>query len=254
MQNPFSNQASSRTPVVHLTETGSTNAEAMRLAQSGEQGPLWVTATSQTGGRGRHGREWLSLEGNLFASLMVTLACEPTEIAVTSLLAGVALADATETVLRTSSAVVEPRLKWPNDLMLDNAKCAGILVETSSRSAGVFTCVLGFGVNLASAPQIPGRPTTSLAQHGLNALPEEVLEALDSSIRNAFAIQTGPDGFAKLRQIWLSHGPDLGTAMTVETDGAVLTGCFAGLDVDGALLLTTDSRTPTRITFGDVSA
>lgn len=116
-----------------LDQVGSTNREALALAEAGEAGPLWIVARRQTAGRGRADRQWLSAPGNLHASLLLNLVCPPTAVPQLALLAGVATLDA----IRQADArgrdggLTGLRLKWPNDILIGQAKCAGILVESS---------------------------------------------------------------------------------------------------------------------------
>src|SRR5262249_32383687 len=112
--------------LISLDEVGSTNAEAFARARAGERGPLWITARRQTAGRGRRGRGWVSERGNLYASLLLTDPAPPQRAAELSLVAALALHDA----LAERANVLGPRLKlkWPNDLLCDGAKLAGILV------------------------------------------------------------------------------------------------------------------------------
>jgi BirA family biotin operon repressor/biotin-[acetyl-CoA-carboxylase] ligase len=115
---------------VALDQVGSTNREALALAETGETGPLWIMARRQTAGRGRADRHWVSAPGNLHASLLIRLECPPAATPQLSLLAGVAVIDA----IRQAAGRAGPpglRLKWPNDILIGQAKCAGILVETS---------------------------------------------------------------------------------------------------------------------------
>jgi BirA family transcriptional regulator, biotin operon repressor / biotin---[acetyl-CoA-carboxylase] ligase len=254
MQDPF--VACPQTPVIQLGETGSTNAEALRIGATGDGGPLWVMADRQTAGRGRLGRQWFSVSGNLHASLLVTLWCEAEEITQVSLLAGNVLADAVNAVAAAASwqAASRPILKWPNDLLIANAKCAGVLVETTALPNGSYRGVLGFGVNIEAAPDIAGRPSTSLMAHGLHTTPSALRASLDEAARAAFKTLASPEGFAQLKQRWLSQSLPLGSPLTVTTGTEVCRGGFAGLDDDGALLLRESTGNLRRITFGDVSA
>ncbi len=254
MQDPFST-CKNPTPILTLDETGSTNAEAMRLAISGEAGPLWVNAWRQTAGRGREGREWTSVEGNLHASLLMTLWVETRELPQLSLLAGVALAEAVEELPSTmGNQPIRPCLKWPNDLLFGAAKCAGILVETTALPSGAFGCVIGFGVNIDTTPAIETRPVTSLAQQSIPATPMALLSGIDRALRKRLAAVANPDWFSQLKTDWLSHALPTGSPVTVTTRNEAHSGRFMGLDDDGALLLEDGTGHLRRITHGDVSA
>ena len=109
---------------------GSTNAEALARARAGERGPLWITAARQTAGRGRRGNVWTSEPGNLYASLLLTDAAPPAHLPELASWSALAVLDA---VARAAPPLAPAlKLKWPNDLLLDGAKLAGILIEAES--------------------------------------------------------------------------------------------------------------------------
>src|SRR6266481_4556190 len=126
--------------VVFLDFVDSTNAQALRLARAGERGPLWIVAKTQTAGRGRRGRTWVSEPGNLYASLLLTDPAPPERFPELSFVAALALHDAIGG--RTPGLASRLVLKWPNDLLIDRNKFAGILVE----GEGVAVAI-GVGVN-----------------------------------------------------------------------------------------------------------
>lgn len=254
IQDPFAT-CRSKTPVLDLDETGSTNAKAMQLAASGESGPLWVCAKRQTAGRGRDGRDWTSLDGNLHASLLVTIWAKPSDLPKLSLLAGVALAQSVRALMTARPHYqTAPQLKWPNDLQFGDAKCAGILVETTVEPSGAFNCVLGFGVNIDNAPEIQGRPVTSLTNEGIETTPKALLTGIERAIRPQFSLLAEPDGFSRLRKNWLTLAHPIGTPLSVRSRHDSYSGHFAGLDEDGALLLKDGTGSLRKIAHGDVSA
>jgi biotin-(acetyl-CoA carboxylase) ligase len=161
--------------ILHVPEISSTNAEAMRLAQTGEATGLWVIADRQTAGRGRAGRTWETVPGNLMASVVVQLHEPPHRAPQLALVAGLALHEAVinSGALGETSAL---KLKWPNDVLLAGQKLGGILLESagSSNAAGIIA-VIGFGLNLAGHPDLPERPATHLAAHGAAMAPAEML-------------------------------------------------------------------------------
>lgn len=257
MQTPFQGAGPPPTPHLRLPETGSTNADALRLAANGEAGPLWVLADRQTGGRGRSGRPWISPQGNLHATLLVTLWGEPREMPRLSLLAGVALwnavAEPNASPYRTPGAGLPLQLKWPNDLLIGGAKCAGILIETAAVPSRPTRVAIGFGVNVASAPSIEGRPTTSLKAEGIDTAPADLLTRLDRAMRDCFERLTSHEGFADMCQGWLKRSIPLGSPLTVNAGNSLHQGTFAGLDATGALLLKTATGNLKVISHGDVS-
>ena len=129
----------------------STSSRALAVARAGDPGGLWVTAGEQSEGRGRRGRGWTTGPGNLAASLLLIDPADPPIAATVSFVAGVALHQAV--IDLAGPALAERlRLKWPNDLLLDRLKVAGILVEGERLASGVFAVVIGIGVNCVSHP------------------------------------------------------------------------------------------------------
>jgi BirA family biotin operon repressor/biotin-[acetyl-CoA-carboxylase] ligase len=239
--------------LLHVTEVCSTNAEAMRLAAKGEPAPLWVVADCQTAGRGRSGRVWASLPGNLHASLLVGLSCGPAEAAQLSLLAGVAVLEA---VTERASAAPIPglRLKWPNDVLVDGAKLGGILVESARAGRhGGLAAVVGIGLNLANRPADLDRPATCLAAHGCAVDPTAMLEALAWRMHHWLAVWDEGAGFGSVREAWLSRGGRIGERLAERAGARVIAGDYRGLDSGGALLLRDGAGIEQRVTYGDVS-
>jgi len=221
----------------------STSDLVAQLAASGEPEGLAVLARRQTAGRGTQGRTWQGRAGNLHLSVLLRPADPIRQVPQWGLLAAVALADAVAAILPADAPLA---LKWPNDLMLGGAKAAGILTEASAApEGGIAWLCLGFGVNLAHAPEVPGRPTACLADAGIAPpAPEDfagrLLAALDRR-----RLERATEGFAPIRAAWLARGPALGTLLSVlgkAREGADIAGSFAGLAEDGSLLLSTGGR------------
>jgi BirA family biotin operon repressor/biotin-[acetyl-CoA-carboxylase] ligase len=218
-----------------LDQVGSTNREALALAESGATGPLWIMAGRQTAGRGRSDRPWVSVPGNLHASLLLKLLNPPGALPQLSLVAGVATVDA----IRQATGSGGPaglRLKWPNDVLIGPAKCAGILIE-SLTGGDTATVVIGIGVDLAWHPDDLGRPATDLAVHGCKVSPEAVLGSLSEAMHNWLAVWDGGNGFPKIRQAWLERAGPAGERVTVDTGREKIEGTFADLDAEGALVI-----------------
>ena len=137
------------TDIRRFDEIDSTNEEARRLGDRGEQGPVWIVAARQTAGRGRRGRAWESPSGNFMGTLYLTPHCGPREAGELSFVAALAVHDAVSSLLPPP---LRPalRLKWPNDLLHERAKLAGILLESSGvAGAEVAWVAIGMGINLA---------------------------------------------------------------------------------------------------------
>lgn len=234
--------------LVVLDSVGSTSSEALERAATGETGPLWITARRQTAGRGRRGRGWQSPQGNLAASLLITLDAAPAQIANLGFVAGLAAHDALARLVPPGCRLA---LKWPNDVLASGAKLAGILVESSVRADGRSALVLGFGVNVVAAPDDVPYPTASLRELGSQAGAEAVLEALSESWCSAFADWANGAGFATTRARWLDCAFGLGGEIAVRQGAEELRGAFETIDAEGRLVLRTGSG-PRTIAAGEV--
>jgi BirA family biotin operon repressor/biotin-[acetyl-CoA-carboxylase] ligase len=236
-------------PLLCFAEVGSTNSEAMQRGLGGTAAPFWVIAEHQTKGRGRSGRGWSSLPGNLYASLGLRLSCPVATAAELSLVAGVAAIDAIRVLAPAVSEQV--RLKWPNDLLIGGAKVGGILVESSQSKTGL-VAVIGFGINLAAAPEVEGRATTCLALHGADVQPAVFLDVLAAHMQERLRLWDEGRGFDRLRADWIKRAGPVGEPLAVHAGRERWSGRFAGLDGDGAMLLALQDGDTMRVTFGDV--
>jgi len=223
----------------------STQDPLVRLAQAGEPEGLAVLARRQTAGRGTQGRAWEGPVGNLHLSVLLRPAEPIRFVQHWSLMAAVALADAMAPLLPDPTLL---SLKWPNDVMLGGAKGAGILAESAMDEQGsIAWIVLGIGVNLAHAPQLPGRVTASLAGcGGTPPAPEDFAQSLLAAI-DARRRQRAAEGFPAIRDAWLARGPKPGSALAIRRQGAEIAGQFAGLAEDGGLNLAIDGRVRTLV-------
>ena len=221
----------------------------MQRASLGVTGPLWIAAREQTGGRGRSGRTWASPPGNLYASLLLTFTRPLMTIAQLAFVSGLATHDAIGTLAPGLPCV----LKWPNDILIDGAKIAGMLIESQTAPGNdAHNVVVGIGLNLAHHPVLGDRKATSLAAHNLLVEPVRALQHLAEAFDAWRAMWAEGDGFSDIRRAWLDRAVDLGTELTVKAGQDVIAGRFRGLDADGAMLLELPSGHERRITFGDV--
>lgn len=235
-----------------LEEVGSTNTEAFARATAGEGGPVWIVARRQTQGRGRAGRAWASDPGNLYATLLQRLSCPAGVVHQISLVAGVAVVDAVRSVAGAHS-LAGLRLKWPNDVLIGGAKCAGILAESQQGGTGSVIVVVGIGINLSSHPDALGRPATHLAAHGVSVAPDAMLAALACSMSGWLERWDLGRGFCRIVAAWLERAGPIGEPMSVHAGAEHVAGSFMGLDADGALLLRDGVGQIRRVTFGDVA-
>ncbi|MEQ1711089.1 MAG: biotin--[acetyl-CoA-carboxylase] ligase [Hyphomicrobium sp.] len=238
--------------IIELDEAASTNEVALRLAASGDCGPLWVSAARQTAGRGRSGRVWMSLQGNLQASLLLTPGCDVAHAAELSLVAGIAIVDAVRAA--AGAPIAGLRVKWPNDILIAGAKIGGVLIESSRvRGGSTLAVVVGIGLNLASAPDDHSRPVTHLAAHGAAIDRSAMLEHLSAAMACWIEVWDNGRGFAAVRAAWLERSGPAGERMSVNTGRGSVEGRFVGLDVTGALVMADGAGREQLFTFGDVT-
>lgn len=222
-------------PIRHLAETGSTNEDALETGRAGFAGTLWIRAGRQISGRGRQGREWTSPLGNLYCSLLLPVAAKPALLPQISHVAAVALADA---IRQVAGDLPWLRIKWPNDLLVDGAKVAGILVEGTRDPAGRQICVVGCGVNCATHPEgLPYRATSLTAAAACPVDPDALFDALRSTMGDAIATWDDGRGYAAIRARWLARALPLDTPLVVRGSHEPLSGRFQGIDDKGRLLL-----------------
>ena len=216
---------------------GSTSDLCRNCAVEGEPAGLAVLARRQERGRGREGRTWISTPGNLFLSVL--LRPRGPAHGMWSLLAAAALWDTIAPLLPDRSAL---RLKWPNDVLLNGRKLGGILLDSAANAAGGLDwLVIGFGVNLAVAPEVPGRAVAALAETAPPPPPEQVATSLLARLDHWREV-CERDGFAAIRAAWLERAQPLGTPLTLKVGEREYRGDFAGVSDDGSLLLLTGGR------------
>jgi BirA family biotin operon repressor/biotin-[acetyl-CoA-carboxylase] ligase len=199
----------------------STNDLCTEQARAGHPDGLAILARTQTAGRGTRGRSWSSAGGNLHLSVLI----RPAALASGwSLLAGLAVIEALSTFVPDPARL---QLKWPNDVTLDGAKLAGILIE-----AALDWLVIGIGANLANAPSLQDRPTACLAQLAPSPDPVELAHAI---LERLAYWRSQP--FASVRTSWLTRAHPIGAPLLVTAPNISRHGTFAGLAPSGALLL-----------------
>jgi BirA family biotin operon repressor/biotin-[acetyl-CoA-carboxylase] ligase len=251
---PASNVSGAR--IVEVDETPSTNSMALQLAAQGERGPLWITARRQTAGRGRSGRAWVSLDGNLFATLLMTPDCSLAEATQLSLVAGVAVVEAVRQAVGPAD-IAGLRLKWPNDILVGQQKLGGILIESISAQGAAPAVAVGIGLNLVGHPGDAGRLVTHLGAEVESGASLISRDAVLAQLAREMAVWVGHwregRGFSLVRAAWLERAGPVGERMSVNTGSGVAEGRFQGLDETGALILADGSGREQRFTFGDVT-
>lgn len=223
-----------------LAEVDSTLDEAARIAPT-ISGPEWILALRQTKGRGRRGRDWKDPKGNFAGTLILRPEGPPDQIALRSFVAALALYDAVEAVTGRTDGLA---LKWPNDVLLNGGKLAGILLESAGQQGGVNYLSIGIGVNLRETPMKewlePGAvwPVSLLSERGVQIDPESFLDVLAAAYaRHEHSFVTY--GFEPIRTAWLQRAARLGEVITARTTRVEYTGTFETVDEAGSLVLKT---------------
>ncbi len=227
----------------------STNDEAKRLARRGAAEGTLIVARRQSGGRGRRGRVWHSPEGNLYCSLLLRPDAPPEKMAQLSFVAAVALAEA----LAGFVPATRVALKWPNDVLVDGAKIAGILLESETGAEnGRNWVVVGIGVNIDSYPADLDQAATALSEAAA-ATPDAVLAALAPALL-AWYDRWRHAGFEPVRVAWLRWAAFVGGPIRVRRPDGDIEGVFEALDANGTLLLRLADGTRKEIGAGEIYA
>lgn len=254
--------------LLDLAACPSTNAEALRLMREGESGPLWIVTAQQDAGRGRRQRPWAFTPGNLAATFLLGIEIAPARAATLGFVAGVAMQAALQrAAYGFEQAMLGPyaekaefvrlsdafRIKWPNDLLGNGAKLAGILLECEPAPAGqgALNVVVGMGINVVQAPSDTPYPATSLAAMGLPLSAEDVFEALSNEWAHALDQWDFGNGMDTIRARWMAHAAGLNAPVIVENGGRRVTGLFEAIDIEGRLIVAANGTRET-ITAGDV--
>jgi BirA family transcriptional regulator, biotin operon repressor / biotin---[acetyl-CoA-carboxylase] ligase len=234
-------------------ETTSTNDVVERLARDGVKEGVVVFAESQTKGRGRLGRKWISpARQGLWFSILLRPQLRPTSVTQLTIAAATALFRAVY-----SQTGVKPEIKWPNDILIDGKKVAGILTELSAEPDKVKYIILGVGVDVnLSATDFPPelrKIATSLrveAGQKINRaeLAVKILQELDKDYQRVCSGQ-----FESVANEWEEHCSTIGHNVTINIGDRKIQGCAESLDTDGALLIRTQHGHLERIIGGDVT-
>ena len=240
------------TEVVYFDQTDSTNAQARRLADAGAAEGTVVIADSQSGGKGRLGRNWSSPAGvNLYLSVILRPAISPRVATQMTFLSAVAVARAIE-----ATGPFSPQLKWPNDVLLNGHKVAGLLNELNAETEQIHYLVLGVGVNLnMTQDQFPAdlrSPATSLLLDGGEIVSRRLFtQSLLQSLDQLYASYLS-EGFGPLKEEWERRCNVMNRWVEVDYQSHKQVGQVSGVDETGALLLSLSGGVTERVLAGDV--
>jgi len=244
-----------------LATVDSTNREARTRSRSGAQGPLWITAETQTAGRGRGDRSWFSPPGNLYASLLMNEPAPAGRVPELAFVAALAVRDAIAAV--APALAPQLALKWPNDVLLAAGKCAGILIEGEHEPPEGVSVIIGIGANCRHYPEASAEfkpragepilyPATALRAHGAEVTPEQLFARLSATMLRRLAQWDHGSGFDGILTDWLAAARGIGEPIRVRTGGGERIGLFTGVDATGRLMLGLSNGRTELISAGDV--
>ncbi len=242
---------------------GSTNAIALDRAREGDPGKLWIASKKQESGRGRRGRVWATPQGNLAATQLKIVDGDMRHAATLGFVAGLALGEALDAVAPGSRVSIGVdggsgpnvrrfELKWPNDVVVDSAKLAGILLESALLPDGRFAIAVGIGVNVVAHPTDLPYPATSLSALGFKVDAETVFLALADAWTRIERIWAEGRGLDDIRRLWLTRAAGLGSDVAVDVNGNVVRGVFETIDEDCRFVIRDAKGERVSIAAGDV--
>lgn len=229
-----------------LGNTPSTQILAMDAAAKGAAEGKVFQAMSQSAGRGRHGNQWDSPIGNLYMSLILRPLCRPDLAGQLSFVTGLALSAAIEPYLTGQKKT----LKWPNDILIDGKKCAGILLESQMTAEGIVDAlVIGMGVNIMAPPEgrVGLKELAGERRLAIHRFRDEVLAQI-AEYYEGWKLK----GFEPVREEWLKQAHGLGHTISARLPDRTEKGIFRGIDPAGALLLEVEKGKEIAIRAGEV--
>lgn len=235
----------------YFSKVDSTNNKAKELVFAGASEGLLVVAEEQVGGRGRLGRSWFSPSGGIWFSLVLRPQIAPGEILKITLMAGIAGVEAIKETIG-----LEPRIKWPNDLLIKGKKLAGILTEMETEADRIHSVILGMGINANIAwrdfpSHLKETATSMQVQLGKNVDRCRILRAILAKLETGCE-QLRSGGFSSIRNSWMEHSDTLGSQVKVETVNGAIKGKAVDISSEGALILELDSGETKAVWSGDV--
>ncbi len=234
----------------HLSSVGSTNDELTAYARSGrDANRLWLTAGEQKTGKGRRGRKWLSPPGNFHGSVYLHDPCEQQHLGFLPLICAVAVHKAIVEVLKRKSRQVE--IKWPNDVLVEGAKCCGMLIEADHSDTHI-QVVIGCGINLVAHPDDTPYPATDFKSLGVVISPNQMLHYLAASFDSVLAMWDRGNASQSILDYWTAHARGIGDRTIINLADKQIEGVCEGINARGFLLLREPSGRLQEISAGDV--
>lgn len=237
--------------LITFEKIDSTNSEALRIASFGAVGDFVVLSKVQTGGRGTKGRDWNSLEGNLHASILLQTGLDIKKNSQLSFLVANTVFEVINHLAREKAIKFDIKLKWPNDVLVDDKKIAGILLESVSLKNKNYV-VIGIGVNIDKVPDI-NRKVTCMRELGFEIeSPSAFLNILMAKFEKLYGQWKSDNNFIRTRRDWMRRAYNLNKVIIVDDGSRRISGVFKEIDLDGTMRLQLASGQYCNITSGEV--
>lgn len=221
--------------LVVFNEIDSTRLEAMRIAKTAPDQDYIILAKNQTNGRGRQDRAWQSISGNLHLNILLKHNIDLNYLSQLSFVTAIAVYKTISSLPSGSKNNI--KLKWPNDILINNKKVSGMILETLNHNF----LSIGIGINIIDSPTNIDQVTTNLVDENIEAPEiEELLNLVMINFDKYFALWKA-EGFSKIRQFWLKRAYNIKERITVNYSNVKVTGIFTGIDHNGGMQILLDS-------------
>jgi BirA family transcriptional regulator, biotin operon repressor / biotin---[acetyl-CoA-carboxylase] ligase len=219
-----------------------------KLKEPSPHGTL-IIAGSQTSGRGRYGRVWESNEGNFFSSLILQPDCDIAKASELSFVMTLVVGELIKKILPSNSEIV---YKWPNDVLVNNKKISGILLEADVDSDGKLSSIIvGCGINLIWHPELDDYEATDCSAEGAVDIKIGNVTKIYKELTSKFYDYWVSNGFYQIRKLWLEQAKGLNQEVTVKLRNEKKSGIFKDITIKGELVLESNQQT-INITSGEV--
>lgn len=228
--------------VIKFTEIDSTNNEATRLLNTKKSYPYWILADKQTAGKGRKNRYWDSLNGNFMGTYVFKINVEKKILPHLAFISALSIYDTLKKFIPNNNII---KLKWPNDIIINNSKCGGVLIENIfSNNETNHIIAVGIGVNLIKSPQETSFPSSNIFDETKIVItPEDFLKELNISIIKKIDLWDFGSNFKTILKEWLEKAFLLNKEILVSLpNGKKEKGIFSSIDNEGGLILTTEKN------------
>jgi len=237
--------------LISLDEIDSTNNKAKLLSITDEPcSHTVIHADKQTAGRGRYGRKWESLDGNLFMSIILPKTASLEKMAQLCFVCGLATEAAITGIIQSYNQNLSTKLKWPNDVLVNDKKIAGILIETAGKNNEYI--IVGIGVNIKAAPILQENKTTSLFAEGISFVTsKDLLNEIMTKFIKYYYIWLSEE-FLPIRERWIKKAKGIGEVINVTTGHNRVSGKFIDIDFTGSIRVLLASGQIYSINAGEV--